>query len=135
MCLIIIDEKPETAKDDISVYKVLLRNSNGSIETPYQRANVLLGETYKSALELNDMSVEKGLHSFANKADATDEALFQQGLNFVNANKTVLVVEATIPKGSNYYKGDYCSAVAYTSDTLYYGKICLELKMLKLLQD
>ena len=86
--------------------------SNTILHTPYMGANIIIGETYKSKLVVEDANVENGLHSFhtvlATKSDY-----------FVND----VIVKCIIPKGSKYYKGKYGNYVSYASNTLKYVEI------------
>ena len=79
-------------------------------ETLYQFAEVKIGETYTSELIKEDEEVNKGLHSYAKRKDAISDS-------------GAITVKCIIPKGSEYYKGDFCSCISYASDTLTYVEI------------
>lgn len=77
-----------------------------------------IGNTYNSELVRIKDYVEEGLHSFVNLKDARQQYY----------SNTIIIVECTIPKGSEYYKGKYelkykesCKSIASTQ--LRYDKI------------
>lgn len=83
--------------------------------TPYRKFPVQLGKTYYSELIKDDYVVEIGLHSYASWADAWSDGPGE-------------VVKCIIPKGSEYYEGDFSGFKSYASNCLQY----LHLNNLKL---
>jgi hypothetical protein len=89
--------------------------------TPYRKAEIKIGETYKSKLIKYDSLVEEGIHSFESLKDANFFAI---------AIKSKIVAKCIIPKGSEYYVGKYSDDiysdsdyVSYASDTLKYVEV------------
>jgi len=84
--------------------------NNKNFITPYQRAEVALGNTYKSKLikERYD-KVHEGLHSFKHASSARE-------------NGDGRVVRCVIPKGSEYYEGLF-GGEGYASNTIKYVEI------------
>jgi hypothetical protein len=88
---------------------------NSTILTHYQNVEIKIGETYKSKLIKNDLLIDEGIHSFKNLKDTNYFAI-----------KNKIVVKCIIPKGSEYYIGEYDGYVSYASDTLKYVEILTE---------
>lgn len=77
-------------------------------KTPFYYMEVELGKTYTSVLQVDqDGTINKGLHSYANKVDTGFYAL----------------IECVIPKGATYYKGIGLREPGYASDKLRYVKL------------
>jgi hypothetical protein len=90
-----------------------------TISTPYQNAEIKIGETYKSKLIKNDSLVEEAIHSLKNLESAN---------YFASFNEKRIVAKCIIPKGSEYYVGKYGyngfdGFDSYASDTLKYVEI------------
>ncbi len=125
MCLDISNSREKLIADkDITCYKVLVAKKYlfGLItkyRTPYYIAKVKLGRTYKSEISIIDecgsILIEKALHSFKFKSQAEKEASEHM--------PTWKIVECTIPKGSEYYIGEFDYYCSYASNKLKYGKI------------
>lgn len=117
MCLIIKkNEQPQMAKEDIVVYKHIIRDDEfpDVYKTSFQYAPVKIGETYSSKLEKDDAGdVSIGLHAYAYLHDADSEA---DGYHET-------LVQCTIPKGSMFYIGRFGGMLAYASDTLRYDEV------------
>jgi len=108
---------PRKAKEDIEVYKILMRMHEDYYVTPYRGEPIKIGETYTSYLKPYLSGFKKkldvGIHSFTKKEDVT---------LFFNYN--TVRVKCIIPKGAWYYKGIFnyngVSFENYASDTLKY---------------
>jgi hypothetical protein len=89
-----------------------------AILTPFQDVEIEIGETYKSKLIKYGSSIEEGIHSFENLEDAKRLSSFDEDR---------IVVKCIIPKGSEYYVGEYNNGyISYASDTLKYVEILTE---------
>jgi hypothetical protein len=82
--------------------------------TPIQKAEIKIGETYKSELIKYGSSIEDGIHSFKSLKAANYSASFEE---------KKIVAKCIIPKGSKYYIGNFNGYVSYASDTLKYIKV------------
>jgi hypothetical protein len=79
-----------------------------TFKTPYYDAEVKVGETYYSAIEMYEDTIERALHSYAMYPDVSS---------------SYIIVECIIPKGSIYYEGSFGGQPGMASDTLKYVKI------------
>lgn len=116
MCLIINHRNLKTARKEITVYKVLLEDSNGVLHAPY-RVNTIYKQNkhYKDTKDSVITKDSKGkrtvtagfIHSCVSKNKA------QQFVKLLGERKwTPKIFKATIPIGSKYYEGtkqDICS--------------------------
>lgn len=98
MCTFVIDRDLKTAEEDIKVYKVIQTKSDG-FYAPYQGIKYTSNEiTSGQSLKLVPCGIvsliSEGVHSYAHLEDA---CFYLPG--------SWTVVEATIPKGTKYYKG------------------------------
>lgn len=128
MCLSInAGDEPIIAEEDIIVYKYLHQkikadNSLGAIRTPYKKSIVKIGETYKSKLKkINDEGdyiITLGLHSFADLKNCRMDAI-----SWYQEKFKTLYVKCVIPKGSQYYVGQFIGATSFASDTIKYLEI------------
>lgn len=102
------------ALHDIVCYKpVKYRRGNFTtreIITPVRGEPVAIGKTYKSKLDRQKITVERGLHSYANMNNA---------IAYSYGNPVVMCI---IPIGSKYYKGTYNDMSSYASSELRYVK-------------
>lgn len=129
MCLDLNENQLETkvAKTDIKCYKFLYQGDD--LITPYMMHTVEMGSTYITELDepnvgLVGNSVERGLHSFT-----TLHGLIGYVRNRVRRKRsgyTMLLVECIIPKGSEYYEGNFNNTKSYASDTLKYNRFITE---------
>jgi len=117
------------ATKNIIVYKQLSSYEvNGVIKyvTPYQKSEIVIGETYKSELKRYNNRIEVGLHSFVTISDCFDNSCHIGSIVWVNGNRTVkpVLVECIIPIGARYYKGVFDGKYkSLASDTLVYNRI------------
>jgi hypothetical protein len=113
-----IDKNVKSIKvDGVEIIKngrVLDSFKDSTILTPYQNVEIKIGETYKSKLIKNDSLIEDGIHSFKSLKVAKRLASFDE-------NK--FVAKCIIPKGSEYYIGNFNDYVSYASDTLKYVEV------------
>jgi hypothetical protein len=87
------------------------------ILTPYQKVEIKIGETYKSELIKYGSLIDEGIHSVKNLEDAN---------YFVSFDEKRFVSKCIIPKGSEYYIGNFNGYDSYASDTLKYVEILTE---------
>jgi hypothetical protein len=112
-----IDKNVKSIKvDGVEIIKdgcVLDSFKNSTILTPYRDVEIKIGETYKSKLIKDDLLIKEGIHSFKSLKDTNYFAI-----------KNKIVAKCIIPKGSEYYVGEYDDGhVSYASDTLKYVEI------------
>jgi hypothetical protein len=103
--------------DDVEIIKdgcVLDSFKNSIILTPFQDVEIEIGEIYKSKLIKYDSLIEDGIHSFKNLKDTN---------YFAIEVKNRFVAKCIIPKGSEYYIGNFNGYVSYASDTLKYVEV------------
>lgn len=103
MCTFVIDRELKTAEEDIKVYKVIQVKSDG-FYAPYQGVKYSSNEiTSGQSLKLETIGmvsvgmvsvIKQGVHSYAHLEDA-----------YFYLPGDWITVEATIPKGTKYYKG------------------------------
>lgn len=123
MCLYIKrDQKSKICRRNIKSYKVCVL-CNGALNTFYQEVPIVIGETYISAIEGGEslwssksIAIGVALHSFIS---------LRKLLEAINIDRDdVRVVECIIPKGSEYYLGEFESKNdAYASNQLTYVRI------------
>jgi hypothetical protein len=129
MCLNLKDNfEKKVAEKDIVCYKHLQYGyypDDQILITPYRKALVKLGNTYKSNIDITTYNeVTEALHSFKYKKDCLEDAYCEIKSRCRNSNKLdYVVVRCIIPQGSVYYEGDFCQYKCYASDTLTYVKI------------
>jgi hypothetical protein len=114
----LIDENVKSIKvDGVEIIKdgYVLDNSKVLVFlTPYQKVGIKIGETYKSKLVKNDSLIEEGIHSFKS---------FKSANYFASFEEKKIVAKCIIPKGSEYYVGNFNGYVSYASDTLKYVEV------------
>lgn len=98
MCLYLRDKVERIATSNIYVWKALISYGGHCYYSPVFNYRYDIGETYKSYLDGNSISISIGLHSF--------------GYNIWEPIDTIGLF--IIPKGSHYYTDGYF----YASDTL-----------------
>jgi hypothetical protein len=140
MCLDITNSRERLiAETDITCYKVLqvTKKFLGFIKkykTPFYHAKIEIGKTYYSDFEYNIYSmkslmtyvIEKGLHTFTTHKGAISQ-IAELKLNKIT-HRRFCVVECTIPKGTEYYIGEFGNGLTYSlpsyaSSELKYNKI------------
>lgn len=120
MCLnLSLFARKNTAKSDIEVAKVLIvpRTDDNRYDsqpcTPFQRFPIEFNKLYTSELVRKGWTIEDGLHSYADLADAYYVAHLMSSLYRMK------VFKAIIPKGSFYYFGKHSYVGAsYASNQL-----------------
>ena len=124
MCLYIKkDQKSKICRKDITCYKIC-DYTYGRLFTFYRCDAIEIGETYISDIWLhksspfvpiNLASITKGLHSFVS---------IKSLLNAVCFNEHIRIIKCIIPKGSEYYLGEFENKNdAYASNKLKYLEI------------
>lgn len=106
------------------VWDCAISDFEGSIpilETPFQEVGVEIGETYSSNLypcEYDFTLLNVGLHSISDLYDC---------IEYADKERNCIVVECIIPKGAEYYEGDWDIMVStikgYASSKLKYVRI------------
>jgi len=113
-----------TTEEDITVFKHLEINRNGTYRTTYQEFPVTIGETYSSMLITVEFCgwdfCSIGLHSFPELLSAKKDGA-------VACWENCAVAKCIIPKGSKYYVGTFGNEISYASDTIKYVKIVAKL--------
>jgi hypothetical protein len=115
----VIDQNVKSIKvDGVEIIKdgcILDNDEVLVILTPLRKAEIKIGETYKSKLIKNDSLIEEGIHSFES---------FEDAKRLASLDENRFVAKCIIPKGSKYYIGKYGNGyVSYASDTLKYVEI------------
>lgn len=93
--------------------------------TRYREMPVEIGKTYNAVLiktkdEFGNISIEKGLHSYAYKRDAVHNI---QYFRFNKSIKNRVIAKCIIPKGSMYYEGKFAGVKSYASNTIKYVEL------------
>lgn len=141
MCLYTeYDAVPTVAEQDIEVYKVVIRDDDGTLLSPFQNFEYKVGERYDGMLILNQIdnvensvtirsiirlveskvkdkklgSCHVGFHSFVSLEQLNEVYTTLDG---ILANRHV-VLRCVIPKGETYYKGIWPTMVP----TVLFGK-------------
>lgn len=106
------DIKPLIAEEDITCYKVMIRDGNGQLKSLVKYFPYELNKTYHSEIGLDNSltissvvvkkdyvinTAEIGFHSYRDIKNAT--------LDYIEYGKPKVMVKCIIPKGSTYYKG------------------------------
>ena len=129
MCLTIKRKShKQTAKKDIVVYKIVEQVVYSKrLRTPYQFTTVKIGGKYESKLTVYDDGIElcitKGLHSLKTKKEAIEAAKDITGCDYDQH-----IVRCIIPKGSEYYVGDFYDWKGYASSNIEYQEIIKTIK-------
>lgn len=121
MCLENIKNGLQVASEDIIVYKVLDCPKWGSsiYYAPFQRHfSYPLGEIQTCELRRLHYGVEDGFHSYVNYHDAWALASKRNEYNHYRTDDGAYVMKAIIPKGSEYYLGDFNGDESYASNKL-----------------
>jgi len=114
MCLIKKHFLPRISRKPIKCYKVLEVSQDGAFYTPYtfdkiQKDGMLTGKgkCWKGLVE--SVLGDWGIHAFTDLEEAHQRKL---AIRFLTWNKSFVVVEATIPPNTLYFKGkdnDICA--------------------------
>ena len=105
MCLSNVSERMTTPQD-IVAYKVMILKGTELISS-YRQFGYVLGERYHSKLDNSFIGyIDEGIHTFVRIEDAEREA---KHWNRTSNEYKEIVVECTIPAGSEYYVGEYYS--------------------------
>ena len=135
MCLNIFSDsypKSSIAEEDIIVYKIVrtISEKEKTFKTFYRDQIVKLGKTYKAKIgiprcsydilydflngekKVDYFEIDQGLHSFKNKKDAK---VFTEWDDF-----SVCILTCIIPKGSEYYEGEFGGYPCFVSNQLHY---------------
>lgn len=129
MCLLIEKSNgniASIAEDDIISYKILLKDNDNELSTPYRNSLVKIGITYQSkilfetypSVKTKYNHVRIGLHSLETIHDAIKLK------NILHSYYDLVIFKTIIPKGSTYYKGIFKESgykfSSYASDALIY---------------
>lgn len=128
MCLVVEIKEKLTANKDIIVYKIV-RKEGKRLATPFMNVSVKVGKEYSSSLRKLEDIVDIGIHSFRSKKEALGYAEYFSKY-FLSGREVICLVECSIPKGSEYYKGHFPSCVGHyqcvASNKIKYIKIITE---------
>lgn len=106
MCLITIQKRAKTAKENITCYKVI-KNRNTHLISPFQDYRWYVGkletidkfEILESVVYKGLKDIDKGLHAYKS-FDLTIKRLYY----FTHIPEKLQIHECIIPKGSKYYE-------------------------------
>ncbi len=123
MCLDNVTGEKQIASEHIVVYKVAYQNQyryassdNSTFRAPFRDYYTYdLGTVMTSRLTKDRDSVYAGFHSFVRYEDAEKLA---QSLEANHPRRKYYVMKSYIPKGSEYYLGEFDGAASYASDKL-----------------
>lgn len=112
MCLYRDTVKAKKAKEDITCYKVLLKDKRtGRLHSPYFRSYKWeLNKEFvaKKASFITDTTINDGyFHTFKNVETAIDMTIHINA-NITNINLTAFVYQCKIPSSSSYFTGEDC---------------------------
>ena len=103
------DIKPLIAEEDITCYKVMIRDDNGQLTSMIKNFPYELNKSYHSEIGLHKFktpskgyvinTAEKGFHSYKDIKNATSDYVY------CDIEQGKVMVKCIIPKGSIYYKG------------------------------
>lgn len=107
MCLYFATER-QIAKEDIVVFKVL----RPDYTSPFRGFQYVKGNHYyeDKPIRRHDSRIERGLHSFADKEEATRTLI-----------NNLIIVKMLIPKGTAYYEGWFRGLRSYASEHLIFS--------------
>lgn len=108
MCLTKTSRFRKTAKQDITVYKVVRRlEDKGQVQALYNFIYYLIGKAYKTTIGTSfwTKEVDQGYHSY-NTLPSAQRAMREAADYDRGGEYGVCIVECTIPKGSKYYVGN-----------------------------
>lgn len=129
MCL--FDPKQIKLNEDITVYKVLIQDSE-KLTSPYYPYDWELNKEYKinDKPVIRDYALYKTIsgntfHTFKNFDDARNERIeILPAFEVYPPNLKIVIAECIIPKSSEYvYEGTFGNAQAYASSSLIIKKI------------
>lgn len=120
MCLVINKKQCpngyKTARKNIPCYKLLLKTSSGTFETPYMREPVDIKTgieaTYFQTKPTNKLRIYQGVHSYTNLISANSNRNSWYNLMDATIHKSVVILKGYIPKGTKYWVGmwgTFCS--------------------------
>ena len=113
MCLYTLEKKPQTARKNITCYKVIQKNMRSlfCFEFVWE-----FGKVHETTMDtVKGEAVEKAFHSFCSLEDTARE--------YSHSNKPCMVVECTIPKGAQYYSGSQPRGEGYASNKLIVNRV------------
>lgn len=113
MCLYTLQEKPQTARKNITCYKVIQKNMCSLFRSEFVWE---FGKVYETTMDaVKRHTVDKAFHSFCSLEDTQRE--------YSHSNKPCMVVECTIPKGAQYYSGSQATDEGYASNKLIVNRV------------
>lgn len=137
MCLRTKQNTPLIAEEDITVYKVVQfitdKAKSAEIGKPFSYYVGAFRDEYvyemdtvlESGLHYEEPCygesegfVHKGFHSLQSVTDTTKLMNFMRGQKWFSDDAEPLIIACTIPKGSEYYVGDFDKKVSYASNKL-----------------
>ena len=138
MCLYSLQESPLIAENDITVYKVVqfITDENRSLqigkpfcyyigafqdEYVYTMDSVIDSELSRENPFYQDgfaSVIHKGFHSLAIHDEAVYLMDHMKAMKWFSPNAKPRILKCTIPKGSEYYVGDFDNKVSYASNKI-----------------
>ena len=127
MCLITSWRMPRITLHPIKCYKLLSVDISGKVFTPYQDYPVTFDTILRDRTKLtrlnqnpNAIEVEGGMfHCFSSLNDAKRQADVLSAYSWVSKRSIgYIVVRATIPLFTRYYRGTYRDTYGYTMDSV-----------------
>jgi len=110
MCLYINKNKSKIAKKDIPIWKLVVKLDNGEYRGLFQRSFVYeLNKEYKADIKIQNIAgsssyiINEGIHSFIDLGMAIEYSSYLDS----SVRSITVLTEGIIPKGSEYYKGNY----------------------------
>ena len=126
MCLYSMQRKAYIAKEDIEVYKLLVKHKDGTYVTPHIYEYVELGEVLKPFIwNENEMMLPNKMfklisngwiHSYIDVVDSNfKDWKYHSNWNYLEDKDELVLVKCIIPKGTEYwldaYMNEICSKV------------------------
>ena len=81
-------------------------------QTPYRQSDIIPSSTVQSALVMTTYNrIGEGIHAYMSREGAEHDA---------GGKLDMIIVECTIPKGAEYYEGEFNHVASIAADTLIY---------------
>lgn len=133
MCLLTKQKEPLTAKEDITCYKVLIKQYKQYYAFYKSSFEYKFNQTYRLRKSLKNNkhplrhggSVTEGFHSYTSMYNSLYHRLFR-GQTKQKGDADLVLVECTIPKGAKYFVGEhsnYEGDPGFTSTSIRINKI------------
>lgn len=133
MCLYTDSKKVQVAKEDITCYKILIKERKkwiyrifhkSTYRAPFYKYHTYrlkeLNDLGRSLIVYTDYEVHSGFHSFVNLQDA--ERMLSE---WYDTQKGQIIVQCVIPKGAEYVKGTIDKSPTSPASYVSHQIICL----------